>query len=344
MSKIASIDLGGRAVGPGAPVLVIAEIGINHEGDSAVCLRMTEAAARAGADAVKLQTIDPEANYVRGTESHAVFSRGQLGKDGTARCFEAARKLGLLAFTTAGDFATLAWVDALEPAAHKISSGLLTNLPMIRAAAKTGRPLLMSTGMAEPADIDAAMQAAADTGARGVGLFQCTSIYPAPDDLLNLSAIRWMEKRYAVPVGFSDHSPGTDAAGYAVAAGARFIEKHFTLDKSRPGFDHHISLEPDAFTEMVRGVRRAEAMLGPGEKIMAPAEREARAKFHRCLVAIQPVKAGEPFTAANLGLKRPLPGRSGLPPSFYEQVVGRRAARDLKPDDTVAADAVEGLS
>ena len=186
-SGVPAVPFGSRVIGPGAPVAVIAEIGINHEGDAGTCARMIEAAAAAGADAIKLQTIDADENYVRGTESYELFHKSGLGREGTAEMFEFARRNGVEPFTTAGDPATLEWVDRLAPAAHKFSSGLLTNGPLIRRAAETGRTLLMSTGMAEVADVDAAVAAAVGDGRRPVGLFQCTSLYPAPPETLNLA-------------------------------------------------------------------------------------------------------------------------------------------------------------
>lgn len=340
--QIQSIRFGSRCIGPGHPVVVIAEIGINHEGSAEVCARMIEEAGRAGADAIKLQTMDADENYVRGTESHALFSDCSLTQEETAQMFDLARAKGMEPFTTSGDFRTIDWVDRLNPAAHKISSGLLTTLPIIRYAARTGRPLLMSTGMAEGADIDAAVAAAREGAASGVALFQCTSVYPAPPETLDLAAIGWLSRRYTVPAGLSDHSIGTEAAALSVAAGARMIEKHFTLDSSRPSFDHRLSLDPKSFAEMVGRVRAAEAMMGQAGKHPAEVERTNAPRFHRILVARRDIAAGEVFDANNLALKRPLPGSVGLAPRHYDTVIGRHAARALRADEPVAAEAVKG--
>ena len=340
--EVRSIAVGSRLVGPGHPVVIIAEIGVNHEGSAEVCARMIEAAAKAGADAIKLQTIDADENYVQGTDSYALFSGCGLSREETHRMFDLARELGVEPFTTAGDFATLDWVDGLAPAAHKISSGLFTNLAVIRHAARTGRPLLMSTGMANVGDIDAAVAAAQEGGASGFALLQCTSLYPAPPETLNLATIGWLERRYEVPVGLSDHSLGIKASVLSVGAGARLIEKHFTLDPSRPGCDHHLSLDPDGFAEMVRRVRAAEVMMGQAGKRISKAERRAAAVHHRVVVARRDIAAGETFDAANLALKRPLAGSNGLAPRHYDAVIGQRAVRALRADEPVPADAVEG--
>ena len=339
---VASFDIEERAIGPGAPIFVIAEIGVNHEGSLERCAEMIVAAVRAGADAIKLQTIDPAENYVLGTESHRLFSTAQLSREDTARAFAVAREHGVLPFTTAGDGPTLEWVDRLEPVAYKISSGLLTNLPVIRLAARTGRALVMSTGMATVTDIDEAVAAARYAGARAMTVLQCTSLYPAPEASLNLNAIGWLERRYGVPAGYSDHAPGDEAAVLSVAAGARVIEKHFTFDPDRPGYDHALSLDAAGFARMVSRVRAAERMMGRTGKHLSAAERNKAGQMHRILVARRPITPGEEITPENLALKRPLPGTEGLAPKFYDQVLGRRAARALAVDDPVSGDALEG--
>jgi N,N'-diacetyllegionaminate synthase len=336
-----SIQFGQRQIGVGIPTLIISEIGVNHEGDVEVCARMVEESARAGADAIKLQTIDADENYVKGTPSYELFSQCALTAEETAAMFNLSRKLGMEVFTTVGDLKTLEWLDRLEPAAHKISSGLLTNHRIIRQAAQTGRTLLMSTGMAEEEDIDVAVAVAREAGCRSLGMFQCTSIYPASAETLNLAVVSTLSARYGIPVGFSDHSPGTDAAPLAVAIGAQMIEKHFTLDRTRDSYDHRLSLEPDRFSEMVCAVRNAEIMIGSPVKSLTPAERENQKKGHRCLVAGCRIRAGEKFTEENLGIKRPLPDRRGLAPSSYDSVLGKRANKTLSVDDPITEHDVE---
>ncbi len=341
LRSAAAIRFGRRRIGVGQPVAVIAEIGINHEGDASVCAAMIEAAARAGADAIKLQTMDPDQNYMRGSESYLLFSRAVLSREDTAAMFDFARFLGMEAFTTAGDAPTIDWIERLEPAAHKISSGLLTNVPALQHAARTGRTILMSTGMADSAEIDEAVAAAREAGAMELGLFQCTSLYPTAREYLNLGAMRWMEARYRAPVGFSDHSVGTSAAALAVAAGACMIEKHFTLDTKRPGFDHHISLDQAGMAELVRGVRDAHVVLGSYAKTLTQQERGQAPRFRRIIVAGRDIAAGETFEESNLALKRPLPGMSGLAPRDWGKVLGRRAPLALRCDDPVPVHVLE---
>lgn len=332
-----AIPFGRRRIGADAPVVVIAEIGINHEGDEAACGRLIESAANAGADAIKLQTVDADRSYAPDTPSHALFARAALSREATARMFAFARGLGIEAFTTAGDPETLAWVDRLDPAAHKISSGLLTHLPLLGAAAKTGRSVLVSTGMAELSDIDEAVGALAGAP---LALFQCTSLYPAPPAAINLAAMSALADRYRVPVGLSDHSLGVEGPAFAAAAGARMIEKHFTLDPSRPSFDHQLSLGPAEFARAVELVRLAEAMRGDGAKRLMPGEAETRARARRSIVAIRPIVRGEKIDPSAVAILRTLPGRAGLPPRSLSEVTSSFAARDLSPFEPVTADAL----
>lgn len=318
-------------MGSAEPVIVIAEVGINHEGDADTSARMIEEAVAAGADAIKFQTIDPDRNYEPGTESHRLFSTAVLDRETTARMFKITRKLGAEPFTTAGDFATLEWVDKLDPAAHKISSGLLTCTPIIARAAKTGRSVIMSTGMAEVSDIDRAVTTARDAGASGIALLHCTSLYPAPINTLSLSSIGWLNRRYGVPSGFSDHSKGVTAAALAVAAGAVAIEKHFSLDPSRPGYDHAIALDPRQFRQMLQCIREAEAARRFGTASAAADLAELRAKMSRYLAAVAPVAAGDRLDENNIGFIRLLDNRGALPASAFEWVRGARAAKDITP-------------
>lgn len=329
MTDIRPIPFGSRAIGPGLPVVVIAEIGVNHEGDPAACLRMVEAAARAGADAVKLQTVKAAENYAPGTESYEIFSKAELAEADTARAFALARELGMDCFTTCGDVPSLEFVQTLDPAAWKISSGLLTHLPLIRRAAATGHTLLLSTGMTGFAAVRRAVAEARAAGAEHLGLFQCTSLYPAPPETLHLRAIAALAGEFGVPAGLSDHSAGDLAPALAVACGATMIEKHFSLDPSRPGFDHVTSLDPAGFAAMVAKVRLAESMLGSADKPVPPAVAENAAKYLRCLAARRDIPAGKVLESADLAVLRLPAGHCGLPPEALDTAPGRRAARDI---------------
>jgi N,N'-diacetyllegionaminate synthase len=336
-----AFGFGARKIGPGAPVFIIAEIGINHEGDVNACARLIEASARAGADAMKLQTVDPDESYARGTESHDLFSRAVLSREATADMFALARGLGIEAFTTAGDRPSIDWVRKLNPAGYKISSGMLTTTPLVEHAARQGLPLLMSTGMAGISEIERAIAVARGAGCRDIGLMQCTSIYPAPAADMNLSSIQALERRFSMPVGFSDHSLGIEAASLAVAAGAVMVEKHITFDKSRPGFDHHLSLMPDEFATMVKGIRRAEVMLGNSDKALGSQERANAARYHRKLAARHELKAGHKLGEEDISFLRMPADVDGLAPDAYWTILDRKLKRPIARHHALVEDDLE---
>jgi sialic acid synthase SpsE len=314
---------------------IIAEIGINHEGDIDTCRRMVIAAAECGVDAVKLQTINADANYVKGTESYNIFKGAELTQEETHRVFNFAREYGLDIFTTAGDVETIDWVDQLNPSHWKVSSGLLTHTPIIEYLASLKRPLLISTGMASQEDIDLAIKSAKLAGNNDISLFQCTSVYPTPVEEINLSTINWLKDKYQCPVGFSDHSLGDDAVFLSIAAGATLIEKHFSLDLSRKGFDHGISLDKKGLKKMVDRVKLAETMMGSGEKMISDAVSETRDKFLRYIVATQPITMGGVFTEKNIGIKRTPQGCIGISPNKMYDMLGEISNKNYNIDDVI---------
>lgn len=339
-----SFSIGRRRIGSDEPVFVVAEVGINHDGNATRCARLIEAAAASGADAVKLQTIDPAESYVRGTPSHAEFSGKQLGDEDLSSLMRLAGDLGLVLFSTPGDFVSLERMVRLGMPAVKISSGLMTNTPLIAEAARRRMPLIMSTGLAHESEIAAAVAAARSHGAPGIALLKCTALYPAPDACVNLAGLPALRRRFGLPVGYSDHTLDDLACTAAVALGATVIEKHFTLDRNLPGGDHRISMEPAAFAGLVERIRRVELMQGSGDLRPVADEERARPERHRCLVARRDIAAGERFTRDNVALKRPLRGKVGLSPDVYERVLGLAAACPLREDDPITENGVAGLA
>ncbi len=323
-----SFRFGSRAIGDDQPVLVIAEVGINHEGDANLACQMVEAAARAGADAIKLQTANPDENYAPDTPSHQTYSDAFLGPEETKHVFDCARASGVDPFTSTG-MSTFDWVEKLQPAGYKISSGTLCHIPLIRMTAASGRPILMSTGIATHDEIDIAVSEAEAHGATDIGLMQCTSIYPCPDELVDLASIGWLNKRYNRPVGFSDHTVDEDTAAHAVVAGARFIEKHFSLTPGKQTFDHCVSLGPDGFRRMVENIRRAETLVGADDK---PLRARAQAKkMRRYLVASRPLKAGETIRAEDVGVMRISDSDDAIVPAQYDRVIGAKIKAAVAP-------------
>ena len=301
---------------------VIAEIGINHEGNVDLCAEMIRNFSKVGADAIKLQTVDAKRSYAPDSQSYDIFSRSALTPAQTANMFELARECGVEVFTTSGDMQTLAWVDKLKPVAHKISSGLLSCLPIVDDTCRLGRPVLISTGMSDDTAISKTVEIAKLHDCK-LALFQCTSEYPCPTDKLNLAAIHALHQKYSLPVGFSDHSQGFSAAPLAVAAGARMIEKHVTFEQGRTGFDHPISLTDDEFAVMVQAIRHAETAMGHADKQMDEALRGQARRFERRLAALKDFDAGHVLAASDLLFIRFATEIDAIPAHETEKAVGK---------------------
>jgi sialic acid synthase SpsE len=336
MNNIDPIPFGSRFIGPGYPAVTIAEIGVNHEGSVALCALMIEAAARAGVDAVKLQSADPDEHYMPGTESHITYSSAVLKREETAAMFALAKRLGLEVLTTCGDPPTMDFIETLDPAAHKISSGMLGHLPMIRRFAASGRTLLFSSGMSDLENIDKAVAAARTHGGKNMAVMQCVSLYPASPEVMNLRAMHTLRDRYGVPTGLSDHSLGIEVSTLAIAAGAYVIEKHFTLDRSRPKFDHRISLEPGELEGLVKSIRRAETILGTGQKTMTSEEETIRQCYARKLVVRVALPVGKTLAEGDLMIMRASADAKGLPSTDYDRVMGRVTSRSLARFDILS--------
>lgn len=325
------MHIGDRQIGGAAPCYVIAEVGINHGGDEALCRRMILAAAASGADAVKLQTVTAEHSYHPDTLSYRLFKDCSLGADALRRLMLVAADAGIHLFSTPGDPAALDLMVAVGMPAVKISSGLLTNLPVLRRAARTGLPLILSTGMATWAEIQAAVQEVTALGVRDLAVLQCTAIYPAPAASLNLAAMAAIGQSCGAVVGYSDHYDGALACVAAVAMGAKVIEKHFTTDRGLPGGDNAVSMEPGPFAAMVADIRTVEAMRGAALCKPDPSELPLRDGRYRKLVPVRPLAAGTVLGEDDLHFMRMLPGVGGLSANQVDLVVGRRLARDVVP-------------
>ena len=237
--------------------------------------------------------------------------------------FTLARRLGVEVLTTCGDPPTMDFIETLDPAAHKISSGMLGHLPMIRRFASSGRPMLFSSGMSSIDGIDAAIATARSQGAQHIAIMQCVSLYPAQPEVMNLRAMHTLRDRYQLPVGLSDHSLGSEVAALATAAGAHVIEKHFTLDRDRSGFDHRISLEPSEFKAFVESIRRTETILGTGWKTMTDEEEATRRRYARRLVTRSAIPVGKVLNETDITIMRAPPDVEGFLAADFDHVVGR---------------------
>ncbi len=342
---IAAIDVGGCAIGPGHPCFIIAEAGVNHNGDVRLATALIDAAIAARADAVKFQTFHAERTISRhapkaayqlattgATESQLdMVRRLQLPPEAFAELSAYCRSRGIMFLSTAFDEDSADLLDALDVPAFKIASGEVTNLPLVEHIARKGKPVLLSTGMSTLAEVGEAMDAIRRTGNTRVAVLHCVSNYPADPVDANLRAMRTLADAFEAPVGYSDHTLGIDVALAAVALGACVLEKHLTLDTALPGPDHRASLTPQEFAALVRGVRIVESALGSGRKEPAPSERAVAAVARRSLVAARDIEAGVTVTEELIAAKRP---GTGLAPAARAQLIGRRAKRDI-PGDTL---------
>ncbi|MDB5872704.1 MAG: putative N-acylneuraminate-9-phosphate synthase [Ramlibacter sp.] len=319
------------------PVFVIAEAGVNHNGDLSMALRLCDAARAAGADAVKFQTFRaqdlvlpgaPTADYQqRQTGQHdqfAMLQKLELSKQQHAAIKAHCDGIGIEFFSTPFSVGAVDMLVELGVRRIKLSSGELTHRALVERAAAARLPLLVSTGMATMEEIGEALQwiGGARGNLDGVTVLHCTSAYPAPDEALNLNALRSMARDLKVDIGYSDHSLGIEAPLAAVALGATVIEKHLTLDRALPGPDHAASLEPAEFGRMVTGIRRVAAMLGDGIKAPTPQERDTARVARRSVAAAVDIPAGVAISEAMLVCRRPA---TGIAPRELPRVIGRVA-------------------
>jgi pseudaminic acid synthase len=328
-----------RSIGPDHPTYIIAEMSANHGGSFDRAVEIVRAAKEAGADAVKLQTytpdtitIDSEAEcfQIHGTlwdrrRLHELYGEAHMPWAWQPDLKRIADDLGLHMFSSPFDATAVDYLEGMGVPAFKIASFEIVDLPLIRRVAETGKPIIMSTGMATLSEIEEAVTTARGAGAKQIALLKCTSAYPAPPSEINLRTIAHLSEAFDVPVGLSDHTLGFAVPVAAVALGACIIEKHFTLSRSEPGPDSAFSLEPDEFRAMVDAVRLAEEALGTVSYGVTESEAVSRA-FRRSLFVVEDVRAGELFTEVNIRSIRP---GHGLHTRYLDDVIGRRATRDV---------------
>jgi len=333
---INQLKIGDRIIGSGYPVFIIAEVGINHEGDLIKCERMVTDAAEAKVDAVKLQTIDADANYVRGSSSYDVFKKAELSENETKVVFDLAKSLNLEIFTTVGDLETFEWVKKFKPCAWKISSGLINHLPLIDEISKLNQPMILSTGLSDYDEISEAVDVIRNNGNDKIVILQCTSLYPLEYHNVFLSRMKKFKESFSLNVGYSDHCVNNDAAFLSVGAGAVMIEKHFTYKKEQKGFDHNISLDKVGLIKFVDQIRLAESIMCKEE--MKPKEfmREQRNKNLRCIVARKVILKGDEFTLDNISIKRSSGNKLGLSPKYFYNILGRTAEENYDVDDPIS--------
>jgi N,N'-diacetyllegionaminate synthase len=327
------------------PCFVIAEAGVNHNGDIAMARRLIEVAASARADAIKFQSFKaerlmianaPKADYQKqncaaGESQFEMLRRLELSEESHRELIEYALAQGITFLSTPFDEQSADMLNDLGVPLFKMASGELTNLPFLEYVARKGKPMVISTGMSTLGEVEAAVQATTRAGNKNLALLHCVSQYPADPAAVNLRAMHTLSEAFGFPVGFSDHTIGNEVAFAAVALGACIVEKHFTLDRKLPGPDHQASVEPGELVALVRGIRRVESCLGHGRKQPVDSECNTATVARRSLVAARKIEAGEILTEELLRLKRP---GTGLPPAMRNYLLGR-TVRVCIPADTL---------
>jgi pseudaminic acid synthase len=341
-----------REIGPGQPVYVIAEMSANHNQDFDKAVRIIEAAKNAGADAIKLQTYTPDTITMRsdkeqfrigggtlwdGRNLHELYGEAYTPWEWQPRLKTAANDLGLDLFSSPFDETAVDFLEEMNVPAYKLASLELVDIPLIEKMARTGKPLIMSTGMATIEEIEEAVRAAQRVGATQIALLKCTSAYPAPAEEMNLRTIPELSRRFNLPVGLSDHTMGIAVPVAAVVLGASIIEKHLILSRSDPGPDSAFSVEPREFKAMVEAVRVAEKALGE-IRFGVSAKEAGSLTFRRSLFVVQDIKRGELFTKQNVRSIRP---GSGLHTRHLAEVLAQPASRDIERGTPLSWDLVD---
>ena len=324
--------------------VIIAEAGVNHNGDMNLAKRLIDEAKIAGADFVKFQSaVNPTSKYAPKAE----YQKRETGAEETQlqmalklrltldqhyELYEYCKKVGISYLSTAFDIDSVHFLDSLDLPFWKIPSGEITNLPYLLEIAKTHKPIVMSTGMAEMEEIRIAVDLLKSNGSGEITLLQCHTDYPTMMENVNLRAMNTLAEEFDLPVGLSDHSIGIEVPIAAVAMGATVIEKHFTLDRNMYGPDHKASIEPDGLKAMISGIRNIEIALGDGKKICSPLERKNIIVARKSIVAKRDIKKGELLTEENITTKRP---GNGVSPMKWFEVLGTKAVRDFGEDELI---------
>ncbi|MFN3870843.1 MAG: pseudaminic acid synthase [Aquificaceae bacterium] len=346
------IEVGGRRIGEGFPVFIVAELSANHLQDFNLAIETIKAAKEAGADAIKLQTYTPDTMTVDvkkepfeikggtlwdGLYLYDLYKKAYTPWEWHPKLFEFAASLGLLCFSTPFDESAVDFLEELGCPLYKVASFEITHIPLIEYIASKGKPIIISTGIATLSDIEEALRACYRMGNRQVILLKCVSEYPTPYEDVNLRTLTNMRQTFGVPVGLSDHTLGISIPIAAVALGAVLVEKHFILDRSLGGPDSAFSLEPQEFKNMVEAIKEVEKALGTITYELTEKQKEMR-RFSRSLFVVEDMKAGEIFTEKNVKSIRP---NLGLHPKYLKDILGKRARKDISKGTPLSWELIE---
>jgi len=345
---VSSINISGRIIGGGQPPFIIAEVGINHEGEVEKAIQMIDAAAAAGADCVKFQCHITEAEMIptdmkpgKISEERLwdIIKRCELTEDEEKRVKAYCEEKGVIYLCTPFSREAADRLEAMNVEAYKIGSGECNNLPLLEHIAQKGKPIILSTGMNDIQSIRRSVSVIQKYDLPLI-LMHCTSMYPTPYERVRLGAITELLEEFGLPVGLSDHSLGIYTCLGAVALGACVLEKHFTVTRSWPGPDVPISIEPHELAELVKGSRAVFVARG-GSKTILDEEKPVIDFAYASVVSIRPIRKGEPLTTENVWVKRP--GGGDIPAALLDQVLGKKATRDIPADRQLKTDDVDGF-
>lgn len=348
------IKIGERQIGGEHPVYIIAEMSANHAGSLEYAREIIHAAKESGADCVKIQTYTADTMTIdcdnacfhiedgtwKGENLYSLYQKAYTPWEWQASLMEEAKRVGIDFFSTPFDRTSVDFLESIGMQFYKIASFELVDIPLIRYVASKGKPMIMSTGMGTLQEIREAVEAAREAGCSQLALLRCASAYPAVSEHMNLAAMTEMERIFNVPTGLSDHSMGSVGAVAAVALGGRIIEKHFCLDRKIKNPDSSFSMEPTEFAAMVRDVRAAQRAVGSASFGATEGE-QGNLAFRRSVFVVQDIRAGEILTEENIRVIRP---SNGLAPKYYEAVLGKEAAADLKRGTPLQMDMIRGES
>lgn len=327
--------IGNHFIGDGYPTFIIAEIGINHGGSKNYCLKLVNMAIKSKVNAIKLQTINADESYVKGTNSYYEFKDKQLDEAFIKKIYNKCKFHNIILFSTPGDFASLNLLKKLKMPCYKISSGLANNIPLIEEIASLKKPTIISTGMLYEHEIKEIIKIFKRKKNNNICLLKCTSLYPSPDKTINLNSIATLKKKFPYPIGYSDHTLDDFAILSAVSLGANIIEKHITLDKKAPNADHFLSIEPPELKIMVQKIRRIENIMGNAAIIPVKQEIILRKERHRCIVASKLILKNDKINYNNIGLKRPLKNKIGLETKYYNKIIGLKVKKNILKDEPI---------
>ncbi|WP_416176249.1 N-acetylneuraminate synthase [Clostridium sp.] len=326
-------------------IFIIAEAGVNHNGDIDIAKKLVDVAVSSGADAIKFQTFKAE-NLVTKNAPKAEYQKNNTGNGNQYEMLKSlelsleqhiilknyCKKKGIMFISTPFDFESVDLLEKVDVPLYKISSGDLTNIPLLKYISKLKKPMIISTGMANLGEVEEAVRSVKECGNNQIALLHCTSNYPTEYEDVNLNAMITLKNAFKLPVGYSDHTVGIEVAIAAAAMGAKIIEKHFTLDKNMQGPDHKASLNPEELIKMISCIRNIEKAFGDGIKRCNKSEENVRRLARKSIVASRKINSGEVLSYKDITFKRPA---NGISPSFEDMIIGKKAIHDIDVDEFI---------